>query len=342
MSELSERQAQLLLRVVAGHVETGQPVASKRIADAEDVPWGPSTVRVELARLEELGLLQHPHTSAGRVPTDGGYRWYADHLMEAGLPAVRGPGIELDVMRREVDDAVRATSEQLSQITNLLAIVTAPPIASTTIHRVEVLLLQPNVAMVVVITSTGGVTKRLISYEERIDPGLVNWASSYLNEVLGGLAVGARMLHARLAGPELGAREREFVTTLAPAFLDLEDTAEDSLYVDGAARLFSEERFHELHQINDLVEMLERRVALLGVLRHALDESRVVLTIGSENERPELQRASVVAAGYGTAGRRLGAVSVVGPVRMDYAMAISSVRQAADELSRFVDELYSS
>ncbi len=111
-------------------------------------------------------------------------------------------------MRREVDEAMRTTSEQLSQVTNLLALVTAPPIETATIRRVEVLLLQPQVAMVVVITSTGGVTKRVISYDSPVDPGLVEWASSYLNEALGGLDVGSRVLQARLAGPDGGARER--------------------------------------------------------------------------------------------------------------------------------------
>ena len=107
-------------------------------------------------------------------------------------------------MRREVDEAMRATTEQLSQVTNLLALVSAPPIETATIHRVEVLLLQPQVAMVVVITSTGGVTKRVISYDAPLDRGLVDWAGSYLNEALGGIEVGARMLHGKLTDPELG------------------------------------------------------------------------------------------------------------------------------------------
>ena len=125
----------------------------------------------------------------------------------ATCPAVRRP-LELTDMRREVDDAMRATTEQLSQVTNLLALVSAPPIETATIHRVEVLLLQPQVAMVVVITSTGGVTKRVISYDEPLDPGLVDWAASYLNEALGGMDVGARMLQAQAHRPELDARER--------------------------------------------------------------------------------------------------------------------------------------
>jgi heat-inducible transcriptional repressor len=338
--EITSRQSFLLRKVVEGHVEVGLPVGSKWIADLDDVPWGPSTVRAELARLEEAGLLEHPFTSAGRVPTDRGYRTYVDEiLVEGKLPVPRKP-LELSTMRREVDEAMRATSEQLSQVTNLLALVTAPPIETATIRRVEVLLLQPQVAMVVVITSTGGVTKRVISYDEPVDPGLVDWAVSYLNEALGGLDVGSRLLAARLSDTGLSIRERAFLGTLRSAFTELEDTAENTLYMDGAARLLSEHRFQELSQLGALMEVLEHRRALLGVLRQSLTEPSVYLRIGSENQTPELQSLSLVAANYGLARRNLGAVSVIGPMRMDYPQAIIAVRQAARELSRFVAEVY--
>jgi heat-inducible transcriptional repressor len=276
------------------------------------------------------------------VPTDRGYREYVDSLLESdGLP-VEAPSLDLHSMRHEVEEAMRTTTEQLSQVTNLLAIVSAPPLGTTTIKHVEVLLLQPQIAMVVVITSTGGVTKRVIGYESPVDPGLVNWAHSYLNEVLDGMGVGSRMLRAKLSSPELAQAERAFLATLEPAFLELEETAEDTLYVGGAARLMSEDRLQELSQINDLMKVLERRVALLSMLRSALEEPSVYLRIGAENEQPELRSLTVVAANYGISTRNLGAVSVVGPTRMDYPTAIASVREAAAELSRFVGDLYES
>jgi heat-inducible transcriptional repressor len=338
--EITPRQSFILRKVVEAHVDRDQPVGSKWIAEQSDVPWGPSTVRSELAHLEEYGMLEHPHTSAGRVPTDRGYRFYVDELLAGGrLPVPRKP-LQLTAMRRQVDDAMRATTEQLSQVTNLLALVTAPPIETATIHRVEVLLLQPQVAMVVVITSTGGVTKRVISYDEPVDAGLVNWAASYLNEALGGMDVGSRLAASKLAAPELGAGERAFLATLAPAFTELEQTAESNLFMEGAARLLVEHRFQELSQIAGLMEVLEHRRALLGVLRASLTEPSVYLRIGQENPTPELQTVSIVAANYGLARRNLGAVSVIGPVRMDYPRAIGAVREAARELSRFVAEVY--
>ena len=337
--EINERQRLLLGKVIEAHVRLGTPVGSKWLSEQKDVPWGPSTVRAELSRLEEVGFLRHPHTSAGREPTDRGYREYVDEMLETGnLPATRP--LRLEVTRREVDDAMRAATEQLSQLTNLLAIVTAPPLATATIKHIELLALQPQLAMVVVITSTGGVTKRLIPSQRSLDRGLVDWARSYLNEELGGMSVGARMLLGKLTDPTLPQPERDFLQTLAPAFTELEERAGDTLYVDGAARLLSEDRVQELSQLGDLMLMLERRVALLSVLRHALEEPRVFLRIGHENERRELQSLSIVATSYGVPSRHLGAVSVIGPVRMDYGKAIASVRQAADELSRFVGELY--
>ena len=338
--DISPRQSFILRKVVEAHLELDNPVGSKWIAELDDVPWGPSTVRGELARLEEAGLLEHPHTSAGRVPTDRGYRIYVDDILVEGRLPVPAKRLELSKMRREVDEAMRATSEQLSQVTNLLALVTAPPIETATIRRVEVLLLQPQVAMVVVITSTGGVTKRVVSYEEPVDPGLVDWAGSYLNEAVGGLDVGSRKLASRLTDPELGIVERGFLATLSAAFTELGGTAENTLYMDGAARLLSEHRFQELSQLGALMEVLEHRRALLGVLRESLTEPSVYLRIGSENLAPEMQSLSLVAANYGLARRNLGAVSVIGPMRMDYPQAIIAVRQAAGELSRFVAEVY--
>jgi heat-inducible transcriptional repressor len=335
---LTPRQTFLLRKLVEAHRELDQPIGSKWIAEQDDVPWGPSTVRAELANLEEVGLLEHPHTSAGRVPTDRGYRVYVDELMTGGALPVPRKRLELTTMRREVDEAMRTTSEQLSQVTNLLALVTAPPIETATIRRVEVLLLQPQVAMVVIITSTGGVTKRVISYDSPVDPGLVEWASSYLNEALGGLDVGSRTLQSRLQVE--GRAEQEFLRTLAPAFTQLEDSAESTLFMEGAARLLSEHRMQELEQIGAIMQVLEHRRALLGVLRESLAEPNVYLRIGSENEAPELQSMSMVAANYGLARRNLGAVSVIGPLRMDYPGAIIAVRQAASELSRFVAEVY--
>jgi heat-inducible transcriptional repressor len=340
---LSPRQELLLSKVIDHFSATGQPVGSKALAADPEVTAGSSTIRNELAVLEELGLLAHPHTSAGRAPTDAGYRYYVDRLLPARRGSAlepAGTGMEMTLARREVDEALRVTSETLSQVTSLLAIVSAPPIGTTTIRHVEVLLLQPQVLMVVIITSTGGVSKRLFTFDQPVDPGLADWAASYLNEALVGRGVGARTLRSRLTDPTLPATERMFLEGLAPAFTELAATAEESLYVEGTARLLSEHRFQDVTQLNALLDMLERRVTLLGVLSAALDQRDLYVRIGDENDAPALRGLSLVAANYGLPRRNLGTVSVIGPTRMDYALAIGAVRAAASQLSRFVEDVY--
>ncbi len=334
---LTERQELVLQKAVEGYLDAGLPVASKLLA--ETFAWGPSTIRHELASLEELGLLAHPHTSAGRVPTEAGYRYFVDRLLPAEPePAV--PQLAVTLVRRELDEAMRLTTEALSQVTNLLAIVTAPPIYTSTVRHVEVLVLQPQVVMVVVITSTGGVSKRMFSFPRPVDPGTADWAASYLNERLVGLGLGARMLHGRLTDPTLSVREREFLAAVAPVFTELEETAESGIYFDGTARLLSSERFAEVSELNALMDMLERRVTLLAALRLVLGERDVLVRIGAENDAPAMRSLAMVAAGYGLPQRHLGAVSVIGPMRMDYGRAIRTVREAAAQLSRFVAEIY--
>jgi heat-inducible transcriptional repressor len=324
-----------LRKVVEGYLAAGTPVGSKVLA--ADFQWGPSTIRHELAMLEELGLLAHPHTSAGRVPTEAGYRYFVDRL----LPSEEtGPRLALSLVRRELDEAMRVTSETLSQVTNLLAVVTAPPIETSTIRHVEVLVLQPQVLMVVVITSTGGVTKRLFTFSTPVDAGLADWAASFFNERLVGLGLGARMLHTRLHEPSLSGRESEFIAALSPVFTELEESALDTLYVEGTARLLSPERFADISELNALMDMLERRVTLLGMLRSTLVERDVLVRIGAENDAPALRSVALVAAGYGLPQRNLGSVSVIGPLRMDYGQAIRSVREAAMQLSSYVADIY--
>src|SRR5262249_24447566 len=181
-----------------------------------------------------------------------------------------------------------------------------PPINTTTIRHIEVLLLQPQVLMVVVITSTGGVSKKLFTFDRPVDPGLADWAGSYLNEQLVGMGLGARMLHSKLQDPSLSGTERAFLAELAPAFTELAATAGDTLYVDGAHRLVSEYRCQDVSQLNALMEMLERRVSLLEVLSAALGARGLYVRIGGENPEPALRSLSLVAANYGLPQRNLG------------------------------------
>src|SRR6266536_1227874 len=338
-AELTQRQQEILRRVVQEFVATGQPVGSKSLVERSGLRVSPSTVRNELAELEAKGLLTHPHTSAGRVPTDRGYRLYADELLARQDLRPGAFPLDLSELRREIDSALEATTEMLSRVTSQLALVSAPPLETTTVRHVEVLLLNPRTVMAVVITSTGGVAKRVVTFDYAVDPGLAKWAGEYLNERVAGLQLGTSRLRRELEDPSLSGAEREFLAALRPAFTDLLQ-AEQRLYVGGAAGLLDSGREDDLGIYRHVLVTLERRAALLEILVEAYDPRRAFVRMGGDLEHPAFQDAALVGATYGLTTRALGAVGLRGPARMDYDKAIRSVRAAAQELSRFVEDVY--
>jgi heat-inducible transcriptional repressor len=238
-----------------------------------------------------------------------------------------------------VEDALQATTEVLSQVTRLLALVSAPPLEAATIRHVEVLPLHANVVMVVVITSTGAVSKLRHAFQEPVDPGLVTWAGEYLNERLEGARLGSRALRQAFDEPSLSRSERLFLVTIRGAF---EHAAEEDrrLYVGGAAGLLDDLRTEEIGAYRSLMDALEKRAALLDVLAQSLDPRRPFVRVGDELEPSGLRDLALVGATYGLTHQTLGTVSLLGPLRMDYEKALRSVRSAAHELSRFVEDVY--
>jgi heat-inducible transcriptional repressor len=336
--QLSDRQHEILSRVVEEHRATGQPVGSKVLVERTGFAVSPSTVRAELAELERLGMLTHPHTSAGRVPTESGYRVYVDGLLARQQPRPAEFPLELGSARAEVDGALQATTEMLSQVTRLLALVSAPPLEAATVRHVDVLQLQSTVVMVVVITSTGGVTKQSYAFPDPVDPGLVTWAGDYLREGLVGLRLRSRLLARAFDEPSLSAREKAFLGVFRGVFDDVEE--DRRLYVGGAAGLLDDLRLEEIGAYRSLIDALEKRAALLDVLAQSLGLSRPFVRVGDELEQSGLHNVALVGTTYGYANQTLGTVSLLGPLRMDYEKALRSVRSAAHELSRFVEQVY--
>ncbi len=340
---LTDRQQRILSLIVEAHVESGAPVGSKHIAGTPGLEVASSTVRYELARLEELGYLDHPHTSAGRVPTEAGYRFYADQLVQERprrVPAVLTDALSAVEPRHEIDTALTQLSDALGRVTNLLGVITAPAASTATVRHVEVLQLQPQLVMVVVIASTGSVGKRVFAFDNVVDAGLVEWAGAFLNDRVVGSPLGSRTLVNRLQEPGLSPGEQAFIDALAPAIVEIHDDEAELLYIGGQAQVLAERRDTDLDAMDALMRTLEERYALLGLLRTALSQQEVYLRIGSEFGNNSLTGAALVAANYGIARQNLGTVSVLGPARMDYRLAIASVREAAQLLSEYVEEVY--
>jgi len=338
---LTTRQEMILALVVGEFLKTGIPVGSRALVEGALLSVSSSTVRSELAALETSGYLTHPHTSAGRTPTDSGYRFYVDQLLvdvEIAQPDAQ-LHLDLTTARNEVDAALRTTTEALSDLTRLLSLATAPPIETTVVRHLELLQLQPNILVAVIITSAGDVSKRVFVLGEAVEGRLIEWIAEYLNERLRGRLLAPRLLRATLNDPELSDVERRLVEQLRPAFTEL-TSGSGGVYVGGAAGLISEFPSDELISVQRLLEVLDERASVLELLRQRLDSKRPFVRVGSELEDPDLSGVSLVGASYGLSNRNLGTVSVLGPTRMDYEEAIAAVRAAARELSAFVEELY--
>ncbi|HUG63845.1 MAG TPA: heat-inducible transcriptional repressor HrcA [Gaiellaceae bacterium] len=338
--QLTARKREILRRVIEEHVATGQPVGSRALVERSGLAVSSSTVRGELAELEALGLLTHPHTSAGRTPTENGYRIYAEELVDGLEGRPDELGVDLRSMRDEIEQALRVTTEMLSDATRLLALVSAPSLETASIRHIEVLTLQPSSVMVVLITSTGGVTKRVFRLAGPVDPGLVAWAGEYLEEQVVGQRLGSRSVRRRLEAPELTARERAFLGLIGQTLLEVGSEAGPEVFVGGAAGLVEGARVEEVEATMRLVELLERRAAVLALVSEALEPQRPVVHVGPEVDGAELHSVSLVGATYGIRATPLGAVGLIGPLRMDYEKAIRTVRAAAFELSRFVEDVY--
>ena len=286
--DITERRQQVLRAVIEEHISSGQPIGSKTLVQNRGFETSASTLRYELAWLESVGLLGHPHTSAGRVPTELGYRFYAGTLLAERI-AAQPFEVQLTEASREVDDALRVTTEALSQVTSLLAIASAPSVAEVDIRHIEILSLQPQVVMMLVISGTGAVAKRVFAFDGPVDTGLVEWSREYLNETLTGGLISERTVRRRMEDPDLPVRERDFLDAIAPVFHELFEAGADRLVVGGASRLMSELRAQNQQELTQLASVLEERAVMLGQLRAALRGDSVTVRIGEEHEEAALR-----------------------------------------------------
>lgn len=338
---LKSRQERILRAVIEEFISSGAPVGSRVLSETIELGVAPSTIRSDLAQLEDDGLLAHPHTSAGRVPTDAGYRHYVETIMRQGRDVIgHAQPVEAERGISEVDEALHETAEALSRVTELLAVVTAPSLAFTSIRHIEVLTLQPHLVMTVIITTSGRVSKRVFRLELAVDEGLASFARAYLNERLTGVRLGTRLIDSAFSERGLNPAERAFLQVLRPAFEVVGTQDADGMVLEGTSRLLETLGARGAPHINELVEILEERCDLLELLYDALRQDGLYLRIGHELSMPSLQSCALVAANYGIANRNLGTVSVLGPTRMDYQRVIGAVRTSADSLSQLIEEMW--
>jgi heat-inducible transcriptional repressor len=331
--EISDRQREILLRTLELYISTGAPVGSHALSEVVDA--SSSTIRAELADLESRGLLTHPHTSAGRLPTDAGYRYYVDALMVADDPR-ETTSFEAPEGYGNLDELLRGVSEGMSEVTRLLAVVAGPGALGDSLSRVDYLPLPGGMLLLVVSMESGASSSATVTLPAYVEEDELREFFAALNSWLGGRPVGGDMELAT-ARKALFDHNPLVVEAVLEAVEVLGRATERGVFVRGASALFA--RLDELDpaSLAAVVEIFERRRWLLRLMSDALERSvsssGVVVSIGAENAFYNLVGTSFIAAAYSHRERPYGVVSLIGPKRMDYDAAISTVRSAAETLT---------
>jgi len=326
---LDDRKLAVLRAIVEDYVSTTEPVGSKSLVDRHNLDVSPATIRNDMAVLEEQGYIVQPHTSAGRVPTDKGYRLFVDRLsgVKPLSPAERRAIETFLAGAYDLDDVVMRTVRLLAQLTRQVAVVQYPSLTRSSIRHVELVPLASKRLLLVLITDTGRVEQRGVELPDPIEEDAVTQLRAVLNACLDG-----RML-AEVASvvAELPQRvtpdERPNATAVFSVILDsLIERHEERVVVGGAANLTATDFSKGLREV---LESLEEQVVLMRLLGETGDHSSLTVRIGAENPVEGLRSTSLVAAGYGTGDQALARLGVLGPTRMDYPTAMGAVRAVA-------------
>lgn len=335
---MESRRLEILRAIVDEYVATQEPVGSKSIADRHALGISPATIRNEMALLEEAGLITHPHISAGRIPTDLGYRVFVDKLATV-KPLTTGERRAIESFlegAHDLDDVVMRTVKLLADVTKQVAVVQYPSLVKSRVRHLELLALTPSRLMVILVTDAGRVEQRVLEFGGDLDENFVQGLRAQLNQEM----VGQRLLDC--SGILLGVvklyaiADREIVGTVISTLTEMVfEKPEERVVLAGTANLarFREDFSEHIHPI---LEALEEQVVLLRLLGDVGDTVQV--RIGQEQSEENLRQTSLVTVGYGSHLGPLGALGVIGPTRMDYAGSMAAVAAVARYIGRYMNE----
>jgi heat-inducible transcriptional repressor len=342
MPELSERQKTLLLLIIRDYIESAQPVGSKRLAERYHLRLSSATIRNEMGALTEMGYLRQPHTSAGRVPTEEGYRFFVSQMMnQAELPKSIQATIshQFYQARPGVDHWMTLAASVLAHQSQGVSVVTAPHTEKAKYKHVELISTQGRQVLMVLVMAGGEVSQQILTLAEPVTQERLSQAASRLNGLLSGLSVDA--IAAVPTRPD--ALDQDILIIIVQDMRRAAESVSGEIYTDGFTNVLSEPEFAE-NDARRALKLFEERSTLQDLLARSTVNSNVgglQVLIGGEGEWEELRQCSIVLARYGVPGLATGMLGVLGPMRMSYARAIPTVRFVAGLLSDLVNDTIS-
>lgn len=331
----ADRRAAVLRAIVEEYVQTAQPVASQSIARSRALGVSSATVRNDMTQLEREGYITQPHTSAGRVPTDQGYRYFVDHFTSAGtLPVSQRRAVSdfFASAHSALEDLLNETSQFLAGLTHHAAVVVGPQRDAVRVRSAQLVAIQPEVVLAIAVLSNGSIEKEVITNAGEFDDSQIARASAALD---------ATMREQSLATVQVPVASGDAVVDALvqlgiQALTRHGSPGSEPLYVGGASKIVGDQdAFATAERASRLLEMLEQQVVVVSLVRDLLDQG-VTVSIGSEHEVDELRDCSIVLAPYRVDGRTAGTVGVLGPTRMDYQQALAAVAAVSQQLGKLL------
>ena len=340
MPELTERQKTLLLLIIRDYIESAQPVGSKRLAEHYHINLSSATIRNEMAALTEMGYLRQPHTSAGRIPTEEGYRYFVSQMVnQAELPDSVQAMIshQFYQSRADVDHWMTLAASILAHQSQGVSVVTAPHADKAKFKHVELISTQGRQILMVLVMVGGEVSQQILTLAEPVSQERLSQTASRLNRLLAGLEAGA--ISALPSRSE--ALDQDILILISQDMRRTAGQVSGEIYTDGLSNVLSEPEFVESDEARRALKLFEKRSTLQDLLARTVSNSNVgglQVLIGGEGEWEELRQCSIVLARYGVPGLATGTLGVLGPMRMSYAKTIPTVRYVAGLLSDLVND----
>jgi heat-inducible transcriptional repressor len=339
--ELDLRETEILRSVLKAHILSGEPVGSRTVSRGLSMDLSPATVRSVMSALEDRGLLSQPHTSAGRVPTDGAYRLYVDRLIRAPrLHSSRAEIIDAALFNRqgEITNLLEEASRQLSRFSGNVGIVLAPEMNRIVVEKLEFVRVAAGRVVAILVGRSGVVHNRILDLDSGWSQADMDQMGAYLSEQFSGMTLPAmhREVQRRLR------EDRATLNRLKRKSMQLGEQAVEggdgagAIFVDGASNLLDSPEFADIRKMKALFKALDQKSRLIELLGNVLGGTGVQVTIGLENDLEDLEDCALVASSYQSGGRAVGTLGIVGPTRMEYVQVIALVDHLARILTRFL------
>lgn len=341
---LTERQKQILHAIVDDYIRSAEPVGSRTISKRGDVKFSPATIRNEMSDLEEMGYISQPHTSAGRVPSHKGYRFYVDHLIKPKKLSIK----DIQYIRRmfaeqfeEFEEMIKQTASVLSELTNYMAIVLGSEFFETTLKHIQLIPLSANSAVAILVTNSGHVEHRKINVQEGISIAEMERLVNLFNEKLVGIPVVdlRKKLYTEIA-LELETHFEHYQQALHIVEQSILREKDDKVYLGGTTKIFSQPEFQDIDKVKGLFELLEQTDRIQELLALNEEQTGIHVRIGPENKDEAVSNCSIITATYTVGGKTMGTLSILGPTRMNYRKVISILDYLKDDLDTFLNRLY--